>query len=69
MNVYKKQKQTYRERKQTCGYQREREGRRDKSGVLDQQIQTTTCKTDKQQDTLFSTGNYTHFLIIIYNGI
>ena len=31
-NVYKKQKQTHRHRKQTCGYPRG-EGRNDKSGV------------------------------------
>ena len=30
MNLYTKQKQTHRDRKQTCDYQREREGRDDK---------------------------------------
>ena len=33
MNVYRKQKQTCRHRKQICGYTEGREGRRKKSGV------------------------------------
>ena len=35
MNVYAKQKQTHRYRKQTSGYQREKGGKRDKLGVWD----------------------------------
>ena len=35
MNVYTKQKQTHRFRKQTCAYQGEEEGGRDKLGVWD----------------------------------
>ena len=45
MNLFTKQKQTHRHRKQTYGYKRER----DKLGVWDQQIQTTIYKIDKQQ--------------------
>ena len=47
MDLFTKQKQTHRHRKQTYGYQRG--GGRDKSGVWDQQIPTTIYKTDKQQ--------------------
>ena len=46
MNLFTKQKQTHRHRK-TYGYQRGMGG--DKSGVWDQQIQTTIYKIDKQQ--------------------
>ena len=35
MNLYTKQKQTHRDRKQTCDYQREREGRDEKLGGWD----------------------------------
>ena len=49
MNLFTKQKQTHRRRKQTYGYQRGKGVRRDKSGVWDQQTQTTTYKIDKQQ--------------------
>ena len=48
MNLFTKQKQTHRHRNQIYGYQREK-GARDKLGVWDQQIQTTTYKKDKQQ--------------------
>ena len=48
MNLYTKQKQTHRHRKQTYGYQRGKGGR-DKLGVRDQQIQTTIHEIDKQQ--------------------
>ena len=48
MNLLIKQKQTHRHRKQTYGYQREKEGR-DKLSVWNQQTQTTIYKTDKQQ--------------------
>ena len=46
MNVYAKQKQTHRHRKQTCGYQRGKVRGRDKLGVWDGHIQT---KIDNQQ--------------------
>ena len=48
MDLFTKQKQTHSHRKQTYGYQRGK-GVRNKLGVQDQQIQTTTYKTDKQQ--------------------
>ena len=52
MNLFTKQKQTYRYRKQTYGYQRGSVGagwRRDKSGVWDEHTQTTIYKIDNQQ--------------------
>ena len=50
MNLFTKQKQTHRHRKQTYGYQKGNGGgRRDKLGVWDYQIQTTIYKIDKQQ--------------------
>ena len=49
MNLFTKQKQTHRHRKQTYGYQGGKGVREDKLGVRDQQIQTTIFKIDKQQ--------------------
>ena len=48
MNLFTKQKQTHRHRKQTYDYRRGK-GDRDKLGVWDQQIQTTIYKIDKRQ--------------------
>ena len=45
MNLFTKQKQTYRHKKQTYGYQRGR-GESDKLGVWDYQIKTTIYKID-----------------------
>ena len=55
MNLFTKQKQTHRHRKQTHGYQRGKDvvGRGDKLGVWDQQIQTTIYKIGKQQTTIY----------------
>ena len=44
-----KTKQTHRHRKQIYGYQRGKGSGRDKLGVWDEQIYTTTHKIDKQQ--------------------
>ena len=59
----KRYKQTYlqnrnrlTDRKQTYGYQEEREW--DKFEIWDSQIHTIIHKTDKQQDLLLSPGNY-----------
>ena len=49
MNLFTKQKQTYRYRKQTYGYPRGNTGGRDKSGALDEHTHTTAYKTDNQQ--------------------
>lgn len=48
MNLSTKQKETHRQREQTCACQ---EGeKRDVLGVLGQQMQTTTFRMNKQQD-------------------
>ena len=49
MNLFIKQKQIYRHRKQTYGYQRGKAEGRDKLGVWDQEIQTIIYKINKQQ--------------------
>ena len=49
MNLFIKQKQTYRYQKQTYGYQRGNLVGRYKSGAWDEHIHTTTCKIDNQQ--------------------
>ena len=48
MNVYRKQKQTCRHRKQTCGYIEGREGRRKKIRCMEL-TEITIYKIDKQQ--------------------
>ena len=50
MNLFTKQKQTYRHRKQTYGYQRgNMGGGRDKSGAWDEQKHTTIYNIHNQQ--------------------
>ena len=67
MNLFTKQKQIQRHRKQIYGCQREREWGRDKSGIWDQQIHTIYIKEINNKDLLYSTGNYIQYLIM-YNG-
>ena len=56
MNLFMKQKQIHRHRKQIYGYQRGKG--KDKVGIVDYQIQPSAHTIDKQQDLLSSTGNY-----------
>ena len=49
MNLFQKQKQTYRYGKQAYGYQRENMGGRDKSGTCDEYTHTTKYKIDTQK--------------------
>ena len=49
MNLFTKQKQTYRYWKQIYGYQRENVGGRDKSGAWDEHTHTTIYKIDNKQ--------------------
>ena len=51
MNLFTKQKQTYRYGKQTYGYQRGNMGGRDKSEAWDAHTHTTVYKIDNQQRT------------------
>ena len=66
MNLFTKQKQTHRHRKQTYDYQRGK-GRKDKLGVWVQQIQTLVYKINNKF-LLYSTGKYVQYLVINYNG-
>ena len=66
MNLFTRQKQTHRHRKQIMVTK----GERDKLGVWDQQIQTTIYKTDKNNKALlYNTGNYIQYPVISHNGI
>ena len=67
MNLFTKQKQTHRHRKQTYGYQRGRGWGRDKLGVWDYQIQTTIYKINNKV-LLCSTGNYIQYPVLNHNG-
>ena len=49
MNLFTKQKQTHRHRKQTYGYQRGKMGGKDKLGVWDWQVHSTIFKINNQQ--------------------
>ena len=65
MNLYTKQKQTHRHRKQTYGYQR------GSGGGINQEfgINIDTLLYIKQiinKDLLYCTGNYTQYLVITY---
>ena len=65
-NVFTKQKQTHRHRKQTCGDPRGRGG--EKWGAWDSQVHTTECKRRKQQGPMPRKGNGTQHLVITYKG-
>ena len=64
MNLFIKQKQTHRHRKQTYGYPRGKSGQRDKLGVweLTYTQHSSTCKRINNKDQLYSTGNYSQYL-------
>ena len=68
-NLYTKQKQTHRHRKQTYSYQRGKGG----WGGINQEfgINIYTLLYMKQitkKDLLYSTGNYTKYFVITYKG-
>ena len=69
MNLFTKQKQTHRHRKQSYGYQRRKGG----EGGINQgyEINRYTSLYIKQinnKDLLYSTENYIQHLVIAYNG-
>ena len=66
MNLFTKQKQTHRHRKETYGYQSGKVGG-DKLGVWDQHIYTNIYKITNK-GLLYNTRNYTQYLAITYNG-
>ena len=49
MNLFTKQKQTYKYQKQTYGYQRGNVAGKDKSGTWDEHTHTTIYEIDNQQ--------------------
>ena len=69
MNLYAKQKKNQGHRKQTNGYQSEREqgGTKKEYGI--NRYKLLYIKQISNKDLLYSTGNYTQYLIITYNGI
>ena len=66
MNLFTKQKNTHRHRKQTYGYQRGNQGR-DKLGVWDEHPYTAMYKINNKH-LLYSTGNYIQYLVITSKG-
>ena len=68
MNLFTKQKQTQRLRKQTYGYQRRNVGGVDKLGVWDWHIHTMIYKIDNHKDLLPSTGSCTQWSENNYMG-
>ena len=70
MNLFTKQKQTHRQRKQNYGYPKGKAAGlgEDKLGVWQQQIHTAVYKTNKQPGPTYRTGNCIKYLVIIYNG-
>ena len=67
MNLSTKQKETHRNREQTCGCQGEEGQERKGLGDWDQQMKTIIYRMDKQV-LLNSTGNSTQYLVITYQG-
>jgi len=70
MNLFTKQKETHRHRKQIYGYQR---GSGKGVGRINQEYginrSTLPCvKETDNKDSLYNTGNYIQYLIINYNG-
>ena len=69
MNLFTKQKQTHRLRKQTYGYQRGQWGvGGDELGVWINRYTLLYIKQINNKDLLYSTGTYTQYLVITYNG-
>ena len=67
MNLFTKEKQTHRHRKQTYNYQR------GKGGGINWQYGINRCtlpyiKQINKKDLWYSTGNYIQYLVITYNG-
>ena len=64
MNLFTKQKQIHRHRKQTCDYQREKVG----SWGLTHTYALPYIKQRINKDLLYSTGDSTQYSIITYMG-
>ena len=69
MNLFTKQKQTHRHRKQTYDYQRGWGVQGEINQKFGINIYTLLyIKQVNNKDLLYSTGNYTQYLVITYNG-
>ena len=66
MNLFIKQKQTYRHRKKNLSFPKGKGGR-DKLGIWVKQTHTTIYKMINNKDLLYSTGDI-QYLVITYNG-
>ena len=66
MNLYTKQKQTHRHQKQSYDYQREGGGINEEFGI--NRYTLLYIKYINNRDLLYSSGNYTQYLAIIYHG-
>ena len=67
MNLFTKQKQTHRHRKQIYGYQRGKEGRY-KLGFGINRYTLLYIKQINNKDLWYSRGNSIQYLVITYNG-
>ena len=69
MNLFTKQKKTHRHRKQTHGYPRGQQGLKDrKISNFGLTYTLLYIKQVNSKNLLYSTGNYTKYLVILYNG-
>ena len=66
MNLFTKQKQTYRYQKQTYGYQSRNAEGRDKSGAGINIHTLLYIREIINKDLLYSTGNVTQYSVITY---
>ena len=66
MNLYTKQKETNRCRKQTYGYQRGNIAGSYKSEAWDEHARTTTCMKTTNKDLRDSTGKSAQYSVITY---
>ena len=69
MDLYTKQKQTHRRRKQTYGYEKGKEGEKINQEYGINRYKLLYIKQISNKDLLYSTGNYIQYLVINYNGI
>ena len=68
MNLFTKQKQTHRHRKQTWGYHRGRVGGGINSEYGTNRYTLSYIKQINNKGLLYSTGNYIQYLAVAYNG-
>ena len=69
MNVYAKQKQNHTHREQASVYQRGVGRQREKLRVWIKRYKLLCIKKIHNKDKLYSTGSYSHYLVITFNGM